>query len=455
MLQEIVKHNSEVVSEYFNAGNVATEAWASKFTQRESRKGLTGFLFLKGMVFGFIRKPTASLNQLCQTFLDLGVDISSQGLDQRINPQAVVFLKKMLAYAMTAYKSQQRELSETLEQFESVYFLDSTLIPLPKELESAFPGFNTKGAEAAIKIQLLFDFLTGQVTQLAILEGKSADQAYRSHLPWLTAGSLIIQDLGYFCLDVLQTITRQQAFFLSRWHMQTAIYASENGERIEILPFLQQQKESVGEYAIELGVKQHIPCRMIYVKLPQEVVEQRRRRAKEKARKHGRTATKESLNLLDWNIFLTTAPVEMLSLHQVLVCYSLRWQIELVFKLWKSEAGLRRLSGFRKERVLVELYAKMIGIILSHFLFAPLQFLLRKQNRELSPIKGRQIFQDRAKDILLAIIISLECLEQEILELNQRTLRFARKTKRRKRLSTYDKLFFSDSLEICQLYPLT
>ena len=196
MLQEIVKCNSEIIDEYFNAGDVAIEAQTSKFVQRESQKGLTGFLFLQGMVFGFIQNPQASLNQLCQTLLDLGVDITEQGLDQRINPQAVVFLKQMLAHSLTAYRGKQREVSETLAQFTNVYFLDSTLIPLPKELEDVFPAFNTKGAEAAIKIQLLFDFLTGQVAHLAFLEGKSSDNAYQSHLPWLTAGSLLIQDLG-------------------------------------------------------------------------------------------------------------------------------------------------------------------------------------------------------------------------------------------------------------------
>lgn len=454
MLQETVKHNSEIIDDYFNAGDVEFEARTSKFVQRESRKGLTGFLFLQGLVFGFIKNPQASLNQLSQTLFDLGVNITEQGLDQRINSKAVVFLKRMLAHSLNVYRGKRRGMSKTLSQFTNVYFLDSTLISLPDELKDVFPAFNTKGAEAAIKIQLLFNFLTGQITQLAFLEGKSSDNIYQSHLPWLTAGSLLIQDLGYFRLNTLQTIAQQRAYFLTRWYMQTAIYESETGERIDLLPFLRQQEESVDEYDIELGVNQHIRCRMVYVKLPQEVVDQRRQRAKEKARKHGKTPSKEQLALLAWNIFLTNTPERMLSLRQILVCYSLRWQIELIFKLWKSEASLKHIAGFRKERILVELYAKMIGIILSHFLFAPLRFLLSDQGVELSPVKGRQVLEDLVKNIYLALADSVERLEQEILDLSRRMLRFARKTKRKGRLSAYDKLFWADSLEICDLYPL-
>jgi hypothetical protein len=454
MLQENVKYSSEIIDAYFNAGDVEFEARTSKFVQRESQKGLTGLLFLQGLVFGFIKNPQASLNQLCQTLFDIGVDITAQGLDQRINPQAVAFLKQQLAQALTVYQGKQREISETLRSFTNVYFLDSTLIPLPDELKDVFPAFNTKGAEAAIKIQLLFNFLTGQVTQLAIVEGKASDNAFQTHLPWLTVGSLLIQDLGYFRLDTLQTIAQQGACFLTRWYMQTAIYQSVTGERIDLLSFLRQQEESAGEYAIELGVNQRIQCRMVYVKLPQEIVDQRRRKAKDKARKRGATPSKEQIALLAWNIFLTNAPVAMLSLRQILVCYSLRWQIELIFKLWKSGAALKHLSGIRKERILVELYAKMIGIVLFHFLFAPFRFLLHEQGVELSPVKGQQILKDRVKDIHLAMIHSLEHLEREILILSQRILRFAHKTKRKTRLSTYDKLSWTDNLEICELYPL-
>ncbi len=75
----------------------------------------------------------------------------------------------------------------------------------------------------------------------------------------------------------------------------------------------------------------------------------------------------------------------MLSIEQVALLYRVRWQIELVFKLWKSYCRLDHIQGLRRERVLFELYTKMIGIILTQFLVAPLRLPHGAwANRELS-----------------------------------------------------------------------
>jgi len=361
----------------------------------------------------------------------------------------------MLHRALSVYRAQRREVAEPLVSFSAVYFIDSTWLTLPDNLKNLFPGFNTKDAAAAVKIQLLFDFLTGQVTQLAFQAGRTADQAYRAHLAWVKKDCLVIQDLGYFSQDMLWAIMQRDAYFLTRWHTSTTIYLAETGERVEMLSFLRQQRESAAEYDIQLGPKYHLPCRLVCVALPQEVADQRRRRAKKKGSRQGKMPSEERLALLSWNIFLTNVPTERLSLPQLLICYSMRWQVELIFKLWKSQAELDRLAGLRPQRILGEIYAKMIGIVLFHFLFAPLQFLLRDQGIELSPVKGWQVFQDRAKEIAQAIGDDLHSLHLELLDLSQRMLRFARKTKRKKRMSTHDKLLLADELEIYQLYSLT
>ncbi|MBM4459914.1 MAG: transposase, partial [Chloroflexi bacterium] len=63
-------------------------------------------------------------------------------------------------------------------------------------------------------------------------------------------------------------------------------------------------------------------------------------------------------------------PRTLLSAEQVALLYPVRWQVELVFKLWKSEFALDRVAGYRRERVLCELYAKLIAAVLLCFLTA-------------------------------------------------------------------------------------
>ena len=96
----------------------------------------------------------------------------------------------------------------------------------------------------------------------------------------------------------------------------------------------------------------------------------------------------------------------------------------------------------------------MVGIVLSHFLVAPLRFLLRQNDVEISPVKAQQTFRDRAKSLALALGTHTANLRAEIRELCQRIIIFDHKTKRKKHLSTFSKLLAAETLEIYQLYPL-
>ena len=99
--------------------------------------------------------------------------------------------------------------------------------------------------------------------------------------------------------------------------------------------------------------------------------------------------------------------------------------------MWKDEAQLDRVAGHLRERVLCELYAKLIGLVIFHYLTAP----LRWAERELSPVKALQSFQRHAIHMARAMG-SLPDLQAALDTLIHRWQRFALKDKRRSRLST-------------------
>ena len=107
---------------------------------------------------------------------------------------------------------------------------------------------------------------------------------------------------------------------------------------------------------------ERVPCRLLAYRLPEPVVQERRRKALEEARKKGRILTQEYLNWLAFGFYITNVTREMLSAKVVRIVYGLRWQVELMFKNWKSLLSLHILKGTRSERIKCILYGRLITI---------------------------------------------------------------------------------------------
>ena len=88
------------------------------------------------------------------------------------------------------------------------------------------------------------------------------------------------------------------------------------------------------------GETNRLPVRLLAVRVPQEVADQRRRKLREEARDKGRQVSARRLALAAWVILITNAPPELVSLEAALVLGRVRWQIELLFKLWKSHGHI-------------------------------------------------------------------------------------------------------------------
>jgi hypothetical protein len=118
-----------------------------------------------------------------------------------------------------------------------------------------------------------------------------------------------------------------------------------------------------------LGEKERLPGRLIAVRVPAEVAARRRQNVREKARDHGREASREYLDLQEWTIFVTNGAPELLTWKEVVVLYRARWQIELLFKLWKSHNHLaQHETDASPQRQMAVLYAKLIGVIVQHWM---------------------------------------------------------------------------------------
>lgn len=421
----------------FFSEKIEATARETQFVRRQS--SISGLNFLKALVLGFLDKADASLNELAQSFLDLGVVVTAQGVDERINRFSVAFLRAVFAQVLAIFKSQCALPVPLLQQFSAIHIVDSSVKSLPESMAHDYPGCGGKGSRAAMKIQLVFEFLCGNLQQIEIQAGRESDQGYRGYLNLVEPGSLTIVDLGYFCLDAFVAIADKSAYFLSRFFYLTGLLDA-SGRRISLERVL-RTSHAVAELPVQLGCRHALPCRLIILRNPQAVTQKRRRTAKAHAKKRGTTLSPAYLSTLGWTLFITNAPSTLLSTQHIYAFYRIRWQIELIFKLWKSDCGLNQIHrAWRPERVLTELYAKMIGIVIVHFLLAPLRIPDEQwAEREVSNVRFRKVLQRFARSFKQCLTNPLawtKVFEHFLFHIQ----RFALKQKRRTQPNTFSLL---------------
>jgi hypothetical protein len=361
----------------------------ANFVKRKSKLGAS--TFVESMVFGCLSDPTISLERLSGFVKQRGIKISKQGIHQRFTPEAVTLMKYFYIETMKQFTTDKCEILDLLRPFSAVTMVDSSTISLPENLKNLYKGSGGAASEAAIKIQVLYDYIQGQISDITITEGCKNDQSYDGHLNKIERGTLHLQDLGYFKLKSFAAIQEKNAYFISRYFHATTIMDEKN-ESINLIKTLRKAGRTFAR-TVWLGGKEKIKIRLIALRLPPETIEKRIRKIKENARRKGHTPTRTTLELAQWSIYITNVPEELLTNEQIHMVYALRWQIELFFKLCKSEAGIDKVRGKKISRVLCEIYAKLTCVImLLHLCFS----LRWRRDREISFVKAYKMLSARA-----------------------------------------------------------
>lgn len=342
-------------------------ARASGFCQRRSK--LTARVFVQTLVLGWWQHPAATLGQLCQLALLRGVAITPQGIDQRFSPAGATVLKACLDAVVRHVLTARPVARGVLDRFPAVYLLDSTTIALPDALAAIWPGCGGRVAtntQAALKGTVRIDLRRGSLDGLEITAGCTQDRATDlQHAP-VPAGAIRIADQGFWSLDVLETIAATDGYFLSRYHSQTHILLDETP--VDLPRWLAAQTAPVIDVPIRLGLQKRLPVRLLAIRVPPAVAAQRRRRRREAARSGGHAVPKRTLALVAWTLLVTNAPPTLLNAAEAEVLRRLRWQVELLFKLWKQHGHLATSRSAKPWRILCEIYAKLIAVVLQHWL---------------------------------------------------------------------------------------
>jgi hypothetical protein len=295
------------------------------------QRKFTGQSLLRMLVITLLHNPEASSWDFLVTATQLGLEVTQTAVDKRLlaGQPLVDFLRRALERALQQTVASQPAAAELLQRFTAVFVGDSTVIALPDELADAFPGCGgTEGtSRAALKIQVLWNLKTGQLERLQVEAGRASDAHSVIAVDQAEPGTLLVYDLGYFDVSRFAALDRQQAQFISRLQHGTTVWDAD-GVALDLVAYLRRQAAGLVDVPILLGAAEQLPCRLIALRVPEEIANRRRQEARDKARKHGREPSAAYLELLGWSLFVTNCSAEELTWKAVVVLYRSRWQIE-------------------------------------------------------------------------------------------------------------------------------
>lgn len=292
--------------------------------------------------------------------------MSKQAIEERLSRPTAQCLLAVRRRAVQCVVCAQAGSIPWLQAFTGVRLEDGSTISLPASLKDVWRGCGGSGPEAALKRRVRWDLLGGSMAGPYIQDGPMPETQSPLRAQPMAPGSLWIGDLGYFALIWVTQLVKEGVYFLMSFKDSVTVWDGA-GHRVEVLDLLPTKPGETVDVPVTLGARKPLPARLIARKMPASVVERGREQLKEYARKHKKSVNPRQWEMLPWTIVLSNVPLRLLSGAEALLLLGARWQMERLWKLWKDQGKLDEWQTANPERILGELYAKLVGMIVQHW----------------------------------------------------------------------------------------
>jgi len=213
---------------------------------------------------------------------------------------------------------------QAFAEFRHIVLQDGSSFAIHDGLREVFPGRFKVVKPAAVELHTTMDLLCDAPTTVVLSPDTTSEQAFLPE-PTSLRASLLLADRGYVDLHYLRRVQDAGGFFLIRakagMNPQVVEAFREDGKR---LSSLRNKRLKVihaklpKRQRVELGVQWQVDGQPLCLRL-----------------------------ILSWNprtksfcYFLTNLPPKRYPLEVICRAYKWRWQVELLFKEWKSYANL-------------------------------------------------------------------------------------------------------------------
>ncbi|MCL6261745.1 IS4 family transposase [Aquiflexum sp. TKW24L] len=349
---------------------------------------LDGKRFLELLLFSERDTKLQSLEDIALDFSQYyGTHISKQAIQERFNDSAVHFLSSVLQQQL-GHKATAILNAENAYRFDKILIKDSTRFKLPQKFSEDFKGHGGFGVDSQISIQFEYDLIAGGVADLNITPANRNDQKdSKETLDRIEPNCLYIRDLAYVSQEYIDRIGQNHSYYVNRLNTRWTVLDTDK----KPLDYskIQEKLDKKGFRWIEIDVliekgKKLLPSRLILEQVSEKTYRERITKAERAARSKGYSLSDDYRAKTRLNMIITNIPKEWANSEQVRKAYSLRWQIELIFKTWKSQMKLNRVKPVKIQRFKCQLIAKMIWIMINRRFLSAIEYLSEKGEK---PIK--------------------------------------------------------------------
>jgi hypothetical protein len=308
----------------------------TRFCRRE--RVITPFRLGLALVATSASQPVDTLADFHRGFCALwNVTLSYKAFyDQLAKPRFADFMRTMterLVGEMTL-KVFGFTKGQAFAEFRHIVIQDGTSFAIHDALREVFPGRFKAVKPAAVELHTTMDLLCDAPTTVVLTPDTTSEQAFLPD-PKTLKGSLLLADRGYIDLRYLRRVAKQGGAFIIRAkaglnpHVLDAY--CEDGKRLRSLrnkPLQHVHAQLPKRQRVELVVRWTLDGRPLSLRL-----------------------------IISWNpktrsfcYFLTNLSPTRYTIEVICRAYTWRWQVELLFKEWKSYANLH---AFDTEKIAI------------------------------------------------------------------------------------------------------
>ena len=368
VVNDLSSISNSQLENFFEQLSLDDLAKVKKFILRVSK--ITALRFVIGFLIALLQPICITMALFAETINHVyGINVTRQALCSKLTKRACrFFLRAVLKKAIEKLKSVNVVSDPVFSKFSCVLLGDCTTVKVKKWFKKNNEGKSLSN-KATKKIFMLFDISTYLVNFIDLFKGNETDTTIGKRcLNNLKKKTLVILDLGFFCMEILKKLKSRESYFIMRLKSTSNVYLNkEDTTPINLVDYIKSNIKANGFLdQIVYITKQKVEVRLVANVAKEEVINKRIQSHK---KEESETPSDELIKWFSISAYITNIPEEMCSAEEIVRLYEMRWQVELVFKNCKSNLQLDTCDVSNENTIDSLIYLRLLLFVVETFFF--------------------------------------------------------------------------------------